>query len=434
LTVSATTNRITTTGFSYDAAGNTTNDAYNAMTYDAASRLISAVNGSSSGAYAYDGNGIRLKKCVPNCSSPTTTTVYIYSGGKVIAEYDNGAAVGSPSRENIYSGSTQIAKIAGTTTTYFHQDHLSNRLVTNSSGGTVEQMGHLPFGEGWYDTGSEKWVFTTYERDAESGNDYAMARYNVSRLGRFSSPDPLSGSTANPQSLNRYAYVGNDPINATDPTGADMIAIEEGPDSCGDAHIYDPSCEVRKTFGCSIDYGCGGGGGGSGGGGGGSANGGGGVGIALTNTDEVDLNVLAQCTENLYGVSMTSYTQSQDGVNGSFVGYGADISKGEDYTQITITANVANTWAQINADAPSPPGYSTGAYTDLMNPYVNQLPSDPGITAYGHIAHQLVELGNSLAFIVGKYDVDYELANDPVGSELLQCVNSGGPGNALPFR
>ena len=46
---------------------------------------------------------------------------------------------------------------------------------------------------------------------------------NRGRIGRFSSPDPLSGSTANPQSLNHYAYVGNDTINAIDQSGADMM-------------------------------------------------------------------------------------------------------------------------------------------------------------------------------------------------------------------
>jgi RHS repeat-associated protein len=225
LTISTSTNRVTGTGYSYDAAGNMTGDFVNTMTYDAASRLIASSNSSASGAYAYDGKGLRVKKCVPTCSSPTTTTVYIFAGGKVLAEYDNGAAVGSPSRENIYSGGTQIAKLAGGTTTYYHQDHLSNRLVTSSTGTVVEQMGHLPYGENWYDTGSAKWRFTSYERDAESGNDYALARYDASRLGRFTSPDPLSGTITNPQSLNHYAYVGNDPINAVDPSGADMITI-----------------------------------------------------------------------------------------------------------------------------------------------------------------------------------------------------------------
>src|SRR5262249_25459333 len=49
--------------------------------------------------------------------------------------------------------------------------------------------------------------------------DYAQARYSVSRLARFSSPDPISGSTSDPQSLNRYSYVRNMPNILTDPLG-----------------------------------------------------------------------------------------------------------------------------------------------------------------------------------------------------------------------
>src|SRR5262249_3877660 len=63
------------------------------------------------------------------------------------------------------------------TTTYFHMDHLSNRVLTDSSGNSSGQQGHYPFGESWYAVNStSKWVFTSYERDAESGNDYALAR------------------------------------------------------------------------------------------------------------------------------------------------------------------------------------------------------------------------------------------------------------------
>jgi RHS repeat-associated protein len=69
---------------------------------------------------------------------------------------------------------------------------------------------------------STKWAFTNYERDnaaGDSGLDYAYARFYSSRAGRFTSMDPLSGSLGNPQSLNRYAYVINDPVNAIDPSG-----------------------------------------------------------------------------------------------------------------------------------------------------------------------------------------------------------------------
>ena len=204
--------------YGYDASGNMTNDGLNTLVYDGENRVTSSSGSNGSGAYSYDGNGLRVEK-----TSGSTTTVYIFSGAKVIAEYVNGASPTNPTREYVYAGGALLASISATTTTYYHQDHLSNRLVTDSTGAVAENLGAYPYGESWYNTSSEKWLFTSYERDAESGNDYAMARYDVNRLGRFASPDPVSGSAADPQSLNRYAYVRNDPINYTDPSGMLMI-------------------------------------------------------------------------------------------------------------------------------------------------------------------------------------------------------------------
>jgi RHS repeat-associated protein len=213
--VSTTTNRITTSGYSYDLSGNTTNDGYSTLVYDGENRATSATNGNAAGTYTYDGKGLRVEKV-----SGSTTAVYIFSGNLVIAEYDNGAAPASPTNEYIYAGDQKIAVLSGGSIAYFHNDHLSVRMRTDPSGNVLDQRGHFPFGETWYlaPTGAP-FVFTTYSRDAESGNDYAMARYDVDRLGRFNSPDPIGGSSGDPQSLNRYAYVENDPINAADPSG-----------------------------------------------------------------------------------------------------------------------------------------------------------------------------------------------------------------------
>src|SRR5712692_10965553 len=110
----------------------------------------------------YDGLGIRIRKCAPNCGSPASSTIYIFSGSKVIAEYDNGAAVTSPSREYIYSGTGLLAKIEGGVVNYFHNDYLSTRVLTDSSGNVLGQRGHYPYGETWYETGTTtKWKFTT---------------------------------------------------------------------------------------------------------------------------------------------------------------------------------------------------------------------------------------------------------------------------------
>jgi RHS repeat-associated protein len=87
-------------------------------------------------------------------------------------------------------------------------------------GGTSGQQGHFPFGESWYQSGTTtKWMFTSYERDNESGLDYAMARFYLNRVASFCSADPIEGWPEDPQSWNRYAYVENDPINLEDPSG-----------------------------------------------------------------------------------------------------------------------------------------------------------------------------------------------------------------------
>ena len=75
--------------------------------------------------------------------------------------------------------------------------------------------------------------FTSYERDSESGLDFAEARFYSSVQGRFTSIDPLieSAVTANPQTFNRYSYVSNSPINIVDPTG--MFGISPGESTLG---------------------------------------------------------------------------------------------------------------------------------------------------------------------------------------------------------
>src|SRR6266567_224943 len=75
----------------------------------------------------------------------------------------------------------------------------------------------------------------------------AMEARETSSLARFTSPDPYGGSAnlANPASMNRYIYAGNDPVNANDPSGLDgsfsfpcVVGVGEG------AEVVD--CEVEE--------------------------------------------------------------------------------------------------------------------------------------------------------------------------------------------
>jgi RHS repeat-associated protein len=115
----------------------------------------------------------------------------------------------------------------------------SPRIILGKSGSLVDtkRRDFMPFGEdlgagqfgrttapGYEPSGTPsnpREKFATYERDDETGLDFAQARYYQNRLGRFTSVDPLMASAApiEPQSWNRYGYVGNRPLVVTDPTG-----------------------------------------------------------------------------------------------------------------------------------------------------------------------------------------------------------------------
>ena len=109
-------------------------------------------------------------------------------------------------------------------------------MVTDSSGNTLYELGHFPFGESWYNASGDKLQFTTYESDAESGNHYAQAREYVNRLARFSSLDPLPGDISDPQSLNRYSYVRNLPVIFTDPEGTCPPSVKNLDDNFIEGH------------------------------------------------------------------------------------------------------------------------------------------------------------------------------------------------------
>ncbi|HKW76357.1 MAG TPA: RHS repeat-associated core domain-containing protein, partial [Terriglobales bacterium] len=220
--VDPTTNRISTAGYSYDGDGDVTAEGGHTYTYDAEHRLIHVDGAANS--YVYDGSGQRVNR---------NGTYYVYAGTHVIAEYAAGALAASPTTEYIYARGKRLATIAAGATTYHYWDHTSIRSSADSAGSVVRTYGHYPFGETWYETGTpDKWKFTTYERDAESGLDYAMARFHSSRMGRFMSLDPWPAVSHNPQSWNRYAYAQNNPISLVDPSGMDECDDEDASEGC----------------------------------------------------------------------------------------------------------------------------------------------------------------------------------------------------------
>jgi RHS repeat-associated protein len=111
----------------------------------------------------------------------------------------------------------------------YHQDHLgSSSVMSDAAGRLVEEAANYPFGAprtAYRPRGvREDYQFTQKERDAESAFHYFEARYLSAGIGRFISVDPVAlalpaAHLRNPQRFHAYAYAGNHPVIAHDPSG-----------------------------------------------------------------------------------------------------------------------------------------------------------------------------------------------------------------------
>ncbi|MBK7707806.1 MAG: hypothetical protein IPJ30_19155 [Acidobacteria bacterium] len=199
--------------YAFDASGNTTKDANGrTFVYDAENKQIEVKNASNEtiGQYWFDGDGRRVKKR-GWINGQWETTVFVYDASSLlVAEYST-----------ILNETPQVA--------YLTNDHLgSPRINTNENGAVVSRHDYRPYGEeiterrhSQYAADTVRKQFTSYERDGETGLDFAQARYFASGHGRFSSADsPFADqSVSDPQSWNLFVYVRNNPLNFTDPSG-----------------------------------------------------------------------------------------------------------------------------------------------------------------------------------------------------------------------
>lgn len=223
-------------GFKYDKAGNIIEDRdmqqVRSFVFNAYNKQIEINrNGAPVGKYFYDGEGKRVKK-----QTELETTVFVYSAGKLVAEY---------STKMPYSP----------TTNYTTTDQLgSPRVVTDKLGQIRSRRDFMPFGEELaadanYRTAGLKYgvadevrqKFTGYQKDTETGLDFAEARMYNNQHGRFTAVDPLlaSGKSANPQTFNRFVYVLNNPLRLIDPSGLKPVYLRKYIDEGNGSYHWD---------------------------------------------------------------------------------------------------------------------------------------------------------------------------------------------------
>gem|GEM_PF-6524915 len=247
-TYNTSTNQLNLTGYTYDAAGNQTQDGPSQHTYqwDAESRLKSIDSGSTA-TYTYNALGQRVEKNVGGAY-----TEYAYGlSGEELGENDRSSwterIVPFEGRHLVhYQGSPNAAY-------FLHTDMLgTTSLATDYTGAVAQDEIYYPWGQEWAMSGTyqeERFARLGHRDTTETSLDPTLFRMYASSEGRWFSTDPVRSCPLHPQGFNRYAYVTNSPANRVDPTGQVEIC---------DPTSWDP------YFDCGL-----GGGGGDGGGGGG---------------------------------------------------------------------------------------------------------------------------------------------------------------------
>jgi RHS repeat-associated protein len=221
--ISKSTNRFTT-GTTYNEAGQVVNDTkFRSMSfaYDANGRQIKATRASVPDAWTvYDAAGKRVATKINDVWQYVVYDAF----GKLVAEYG-----------------IQSEGLGGVK--YIQQDAQGSvRTVTNNNGFVIARTDHQAFGddvgygvglrsiEQGYSVGKvARQGYGSTENDQGSGQQHTLFRKLETQAGRWSSPDPYKGSMSigDPQSFNRYSYVGNDPTNFVDPTGLYEACIHQ---------------------------------------------------------------------------------------------------------------------------------------------------------------------------------------------------------------
>ena len=176
--------------------------------------------GSSGTLFAYDGEGRRIAKS----PSRGTTDVYVYDAdGDLASEYSNApasVAAGTQFLTGDQLGTTRVVTLqAGTVSERHDYEPFGAELIVNSVSPRYGVTG--------YGAAIEVPVqFTGKERDWETGLDFFGARYFSGAQGRFTSadwsesPQPIPyADTNDPQTLNLYSYVRNNPLSHGDLDG-----------------------------------------------------------------------------------------------------------------------------------------------------------------------------------------------------------------------
>ncbi len=202
----------------YDGNGNLLNLPGQQFEYNLKNELMRFTDSSGIVAeYHYDHLGFRISKDLKDEQGHVTRILYVCCQ----TEIRNGVPA-----YFVNIGLLRVAVLTGGMVRFLHDDGLgSTSFVTDSTGQRIGTVDYNPFGNAAASSGNVDFVsFSLRPVDTESGLVYMLRRYYSPQLGRFLTPDLMAIYQPErflhlPQGLHLYAFVANNPLNNTDPTG-----------------------------------------------------------------------------------------------------------------------------------------------------------------------------------------------------------------------
>jgi RHS repeat-associated protein len=190
-------------------------------TWNARNRLV-GINGfkpdcsTLTASFKYDALGRRIEKTING-----VTTRYFYDGLDIIQEKNASGAV-TANYIRTLNIDEPLTRIKGSTVRHYVKDALGSVIALTDDTGVVRTTyTYDPFGNVTVsgETSDNPFQYTGRENDG-TGLYYYRARYYSPELQRFISEDPIRLAGGD---VNYYAYVGNNPVNVTDPSGKGPI-------------------------------------------------------------------------------------------------------------------------------------------------------------------------------------------------------------------
>ncbi len=247
-------------GYLYDANGNRTQSTVNGTSspvygYNAANQLVSS-GGAGWGSYdgagnqTSDGTGMWFEYNAKNQTSSITpkggsplnlsytdvdSTERVQAGDTSFVSGAFGIATAQAPAGNTHYTREDAGNLIGqrkpSGNYYYLFDGLGSVIgLTDAAGGVVNRYAYDPYGNTTSATEdvANPWRFAGGYLDGQTGLTKFGTRYYDPKIGRWTQQEPFAGSLADPNTINRYAYVGNDPVNFIDPSGFSRVTVIAG--------------------------------------------------------------------------------------------------------------------------------------------------------------------------------------------------------------